>query len=242
MIEQFKQDIDYSLIVLFVLDTIGELSDSEIIKIVSENDQFAYMGCMLAIASLYNSGSIKKDDIFYSITPQGKKSLEYFEAQLPTSFKNRIMANAGDYREEALEDRRLSIWFENLNDDIIKSHMLLSDKGINYLKIEIVAKQSRSTFNVVSSFKKTAMDIYNMFVDIDKIQANEIKDYSCPTTFFEPSSPFSLIHLLALNDTETWNIDLRVVDMNKADEISRTWNQKGNAVIKNIKKYLDLNK
>lgn len=146
-LKPIKSDIDYKLLVLLALDSIGKLTKTELDNILIKGEYSDYFSNTFAVEDLLSQKSIVQNDIYYEITEKGKSELRLFSKRIPSSIKSRFLINALQYKDELLRDRDISLNFQNIDNDRVIVTLYIFSQQYELMKIELITLEENINFN-----------------------------------------------------------------------------------------------
>ena len=105
----------YKMIILYMLKKVTfPLSNSQITNFLLDHEYTTYFHIQQTIHDLMDTHLILErkqgNSICYEITPEGQKTLSYFEKNTPYANFTPINANQSVHQKEALFPRKRSVW------------------------------------------------------------------------------------------------------------------------------------
>ena len=154
------------LMLLFVFDKIDfPITESNVLNICTNNNNWIpWMECKETLGQLLEAGfiyqSVHENNIYYSITPDGRMCLSHFYMRIPTS----IRAEITEYiKENRMSFRRKQEYFRNYYrnaDGTYTVQLRISDPAQVMLEIKINVSNRHTAKLVYNKWEEKAAQIY----------------------------------------------------------------------------------
>ena len=165
-LKPIKNDIDYKLLVLLALDSIGKLTKTELDNILIKGEYSDYFSNTFAVEDLLLQKSIEQNDIYYEITDKGKSELRLFSKRIPSSIKSRFLINALQYKDELLRDRDISLNFQNIDNNRVIVTLYIFSEQYELMKIELNTLEENINFNCLNKIKRNKITVYESIINL----------------------------------------------------------------------------
>jgi hypothetical protein len=165
------------LLVLYILDNSKiPLKNSQITKIILENDLMNYFVLQQCIKEIINTGQIRvfKDEIHgicYEISENGKETINYFYKKIPLSIREKVLAIVSDKEQEFKKEFEVfaDYYPQNKNDFIIDFKILENQTPLIELKFTVGTKaQAKNMCDLCKNYPdKIYKGIIEMFCNME---------------------------------------------------------------------------
>ncbi len=239
---QKRTDIDYKLLVMYILDVVGEISQKELNQIVQNEGLASYIPIALSIDELIKTGEIKKEDYFYSLTQKGWESLNLFENRIPNSIRTKLGLNAPTYRADILSNRNYAVWFSYINDLETQINMYLQQYNIPQMELEYTCQRELTPYDIGKSFSKNAEAIYSLFLSIginNNDKFNDMDDSATYSVKIENKHKTQNFVVAKFNlKNERWKVKILLPTIQMVDIFVYQWENLAKNIINEVKALL----
>lgn len=235
---QKQTDIDYKLLVMYVLDVVGEISQKELNQIIQNEGLASYIPIALSLDDLLNTGEIKKEGYFYSLTKRGWDTLNLFENRIPNSIRTKLGLNAPTYRTEILNERNNAVWFSFINDNETQISMYFQQFNLMQMELKYTCLRENTPYDIGNKFSQNAETIYDLFLSIGiSSDKNFVKDnnatYSVSIETKHKTQNFVLAKYILKN--ESWSAKILLPTVKMVETFAYQWEEMAQNVIEKIK-------
>jgi len=155
------------LLMLFLLNTLGtRLSESQLLRIVSDNEWMNYFDFELTLHILADSHMVYQDQsingVFYSITDIGRQTLEFFEKELPYSLRQTVREYCNQNIDELKLEARLFGEYLCISEDEYLVRLRILDKNATIFELNLMAASKEEAALYVENWPKRAQQLYKM--------------------------------------------------------------------------------
>ncbi len=153
------------LLILYLLKTINiQLSELQILRIVSDNGWISYFDLKECIFELFESSLIEKRDtpsgVFLSLTEQGKTTVFYLEKELPASMRKSIDDYCEKNRDELKLETELFADYIKIDEGEYKVMLKVLENQVPVFELNLITYSQNSAKEFVSKWKDIAPFIY----------------------------------------------------------------------------------
>ena len=155
------------LLMLYLLHKIDtRLSETQLLRIISDNDWMNYFDYELTLKALEDNHMIDADPsingIFYTITDIGRQTLSYFEKELPYSLREAVAGYCVAHKEELILEARLFGESLRLSDNEYLVRLRILEKNATVFELSLIAGSKEEAAHYVENWKHRAQDIFKM--------------------------------------------------------------------------------
>lgn len=158
------------LIILYMLDSVeSSMPKSKIFSFIIDNDYTNYFTLMQASSDLLDAGfisaKINKNSTIFSITEDGKNTLDSFADRISHSIRRDI----AEYLKSNFEESGVSLSFEtNYYRNGFSGYvadLLAKEKNTEILNVKITLPTEEAAAELCKNFEEKGEDIYDLLID-----------------------------------------------------------------------------
>lgn len=223
-LKPIKSDIDYKLLVLLALDSIGRLTKTELDNILIKGEYSDYFSNTFAVEDLLSQKSIEQNDVYYEITEKGKSELRLFSKRIPSSIKSRFLINALQYKDELLRDRDISLNFQNIDNNRVIVTLYIFSEQYELMKIELNTLEESINFNCLNKIKRNKITVYESIINLaftdksDKLE--KTYDTSSDIKYF---NDLPYLFLKFSDEINIWSLKVLVPSPDMIERVCIAW-------------------
>ncbi len=153
------------LIILFMLDKIHlPMSYTYLSEFILNHEYTNYFSLQYYLSELVETKLVITENMShttrYSITEQGKKTLEYFENRVPDSMKESVMNYLENNKIELKKEYEITADYTPEKNGDYTVHCLAKDKKNTLIEIKIMTLSKKHAVKICDNWKKNSHTIY----------------------------------------------------------------------------------
>ena len=152
-----------SLLYLFIVFD-QRLSDNQLLSICTELEIMDYFDLNTCLSSLTDAGLTEKSEaingVFYTITPIGISTYDFFKKQIPFSQREIIREYAEEHKDDILMQSRIFSEYMQLSEHQYRVIMKILENNLPIFEINLFAHTKAEAEHFAVTWRKKAMQIY----------------------------------------------------------------------------------
>ncbi len=155
----------YKLIILFILDKVDfPLTNAQLSNLILEKEYTNYFNIQTAISELEHAELIKGETIrnssYFLITPEGSKTLSFFNREISDAIKNEILEYLKKNRYELREEvSTVSDYYEAKKGEFI-AHCFVREGDSKLIEINLSVPTEEEAVSICKNWKDQSQEIY----------------------------------------------------------------------------------
>lgn len=160
----------YKLIVLYMLDSVKfKLTYSQISEFILDKEYMNFMTLQQVITDLQESGLIQSYSMssktFYSITPEGQKTLSYFGSRIGWKFKSDIDRYLYEKRLELRNESSIAASFCKNKNGEYDATLIATEKYSELINIKIPVPTEEMAQRVCDNWYSKNQEVYKYLME-----------------------------------------------------------------------------
>ncbi len=157
------------LILLYFIDKINmPISNLQLTKVFLENRFMNYFYLQHCLTDLCNDGNISCENSggksFYSITPDGKKTLGFFTGMIPVGIKKRIDDTVSDIRKNIRNETHISADYTPVSDREFVVECRVNEDSFTLMDLKITVGSRSDAIKICENWEKHSQSIYSEII------------------------------------------------------------------------------
>lgn len=171
MLDSSKKLAEHKLILLYIIDNFeSPLSNVEIMKIVLENKFMDYFVFQEILSELCSNGLVISDSFnnktYYSTTPEGEKSLNFFGSVIPSGILHRIDTLINMQKEDKKLASFIFADFEESSSGGFNISCRVSHDSKYLIDLKLTSADNDTASSICHNWKKYFQEIYPEIIEI----------------------------------------------------------------------------
>ena len=173
-----RQLAEHKLILLYIVDNFDTpLNNIEIMQIILENKFMNYFVFQETLSELCENkmliSSVYDNKTYYSTTPEGRKSLQFFNNLIPQGIKHRI----DDLINEQKENNKLNSFifanYEKTDTGECNINCSINQRTTSLINLKLTVSDENTASYICSNWKKYFQEIYPEIIELLTKNRNE---------------------------------------------------------------------
>ncbi len=155
----------YKLIILYIIEKIKfPLSNGQLCVFFAEEQYTDYFTLQEILADMVESDLISTQVIrtstFYSITEQGRETLEFFQIKIPTAIRGEIDAYLKEKQYELREENAVIADYTKTNAEEFTTTLVVKEKDTELVRIQVTVPLESQAIHICDMWQKKNSEIY----------------------------------------------------------------------------------
>ncbi|HHW49747.1 MAG TPA: DUF4364 family protein [Clostridiaceae bacterium] len=165
-----KELAENKLILLYIIEKINmPVSNLQMVKLILENKFMNYFFLQQHLNELCESGMLVSELIegktFYNITPNGRKTLEYFINLIPVGIKMRIDDTISSIRKKIKNETLITADFMPESENEFMVNCKVREDNFTLIDINITVGTKSDARMICENWKKNSQEIYSEILE-----------------------------------------------------------------------------
>lgn len=233
-----RTDFENKLLVLLSLETIGFMTENELLELLGREAFINYFELALTLNTLVDDQSVLQEEIYYSISKKGKEELDMFVGKLPLSVRNTILVNAPDIISKLNRDRDVVVFYSKEQEQQ-KVNIYMNVDGLVFFKAQLLFMQNARVKNIQSMAVQNREKVFSIISSMAQDPVS-VTEYTGGMEGIELFMENGFHYLKVVNQYANidWDLCFLITDNNKLENYIHNWTQTPHKYLSELKKLL----
>lgn len=159
----------YKLIILYVIEKIKfPLTNGQLCAFFAEEQYTDYFTLQQVLVDMVDTELLRTETIrtstYYSLTDQGKETLDFFHTQIPTPIREDIDEYLKKNQFELREENAVLADYEKIGAEEFVATLSIKEQSSELVKIQISVPLEAQAIQICDKWQKKNSDIYSYLV------------------------------------------------------------------------------
>lgn len=159
----------YKLIILYIIEKIKfPLTNGQLCAIFAEERYTDYFTLQQVLVDMVESDLLSTQVIrtstFYSLTDQGRETLEFFQSKIPSAIRGDIDAYLKKNQYELREENAVIADYAKTNAEEFTATLMVKEKDTELVRIQITVPLESQAIHICDMWQKKNSDIYQYLI------------------------------------------------------------------------------
>lgn len=156
----------YKLIILYIIEKISiSLSNGQLCAFFAEEQYTDYFTLQQVLGDMIEADLLRTETIrtttYYSLTEQGKETLDFFHGQIPTAIREDIDAYLKKNQFELKEENAVIADYVKSGPEEFTATLIIKEQDADLVKIEIAVPFEAQAIAICDKWQKKNSSIYS---------------------------------------------------------------------------------